>query len=103
MVPTQLKMIKLASSLPQKDINIAVKFIESRDFDSLLELVDSDIKKYSKYEEEGLLTKSINMSDMELLKSEVEHYLYLINGSDAYSDFDPDFDIEDDDYDDEEY
>lgn len=103
MVPTQLKMIKLASSLPQKDINIAVKFIESRDFDSLLELVDSDIKKYSKYEEEELLTKGINMSDMELLKSEVEHYLYLINGSDTYSDLDPNFDTEDDNYDDDEY
>lgn len=33
------------SCLPQKDIKYATKFIDNRDFDSLLELIDSDIKK----------------------------------------------------------
>lgn len=34
---------RLAKSLPKRDIKIAEKYITSREFDKLLEIVDSDI------------------------------------------------------------
>lgn len=36
---------KLISLLPEKDINLGYKFLDSRDFSSLKELVDSAIFK----------------------------------------------------------
>lgn len=59
-------MFLLVENLPKKDRELANKFLESRDFNSLLELVQSDIKKYFRNKkkeqpEEELLNLEIDM------------------------------------------
>lgn len=70
---------RLTQYLPKDDIALAHTFIDSRDFESLQELVDSDIVKTkrnisssSNPKEEYL---SLDVDEMEKLKTEVDGYL----------------------------
>lgn len=76
------KMKNLIGCLPKKDIAYANKFIEKRDFQSLLELVDSDIIKEENrqtkiIEDTGELDMTIEsiISDMCVLRSSVKSYV----------------------------
>lgn len=69
---------KLISLLPEKDINLGYKFLDSRDFSSLKELVDSAILKVKK----NMTSKhprpeyaKIDLEGLHILKSEVDVYL----------------------------
>ena len=75
-------MKNLIGCLPKKDIAYANKFIEKRDFQSLLELVDSDIVKKENQqakiiEDTGELDMTIEsiISDMCVLRSSVKSYV----------------------------
>lgn len=82
-----LKRIKrLARSLPESDIKFASKYIETRQFDKLLEIVESDIYLVSQNELlEHPKEKFINIDTKKLmeLKSAIEDYMsYLVPDSD---------------------
>lgn len=57
------------SCLPNKDIKLAQKFIYSRDFDSLLEIIDSDIYKAEQEE--------LNIEPLYELRAIVDKYNQL--------------------------
>lgn len=69
---------KLISLLPEKDINLGYKFLDSRDFSSLKELVDSAILKVKKNvtsEHPRPEYAKIDLEGLYILKSEVDVYL----------------------------
>ena len=59
------RMKKLLPCLPKKDITLAEKFINERDFESLREIVSSDIYKIAK-------KRRFDTSNLDLLKQESE-------------------------------
>lgn len=72
------KIKKLMKFLPLKDIELGNKFLYSRNFDSLKELVDSAIIRVKK--QQALLTikddyKDINVDNIRYLKAEVDSYV----------------------------
>lgn len=82
-----LKRIKrLVKYLPESDIKYANKYIEARQFDRLLEIVESDIYLVSQNESlEHPKEKFINVSVKELmdLKDAIEEYIsYLVLDND---------------------
>lgn len=83
---TPVQTIKeLVQYLPEKDIKFANKFIDKRDFESLSDLVKSDIYKIERdinsipeeFEDERLVKQKV-LSQLENLKSEVDSYLMLL-------------------------
>lgn len=72
------RMRNLTKCLPKNDIALAQRFIDSRDFESLQELVDSAIIKVRKSlrgdnpKEEYL---SLDMDELTKLKAEVDCYV----------------------------
>lgn len=83
---TPVQTIKeLVHYLPEKDIKFANKFIDKRDFESLSDLVKSDIYKIERdinsipeeFEDERLAKQKV-LSQLENLKSEVDSYLMLL-------------------------
>lgn len=75
------KMLELVPSLPEKDQKYALKFINNRDFESLSELVASDIvivsrkfKKASELTEEELAALNEQMANMDLFQLTVDEY-----------------------------
>lgn len=75
------KMKELVSNLPAKDISLAEKFIQARDFESLKELVDSAIIKIKKSQDIQVTEEQyddINLTPLYELKSEVDSYLLLL-------------------------
>lgn len=77
-------MRKLLNSLPKSDITLGEQFIQSRDFESLKDLVDSAIYKVRKYkarkdEEGGVSPKQeyldVDLTELSNLKAEVDVYL----------------------------
>lgn len=68
------KMNKLIPSLPPKDIVLASKFINNRQFEDLLFLVESDIYKF-KSEIEDDEIEDPKLTDMRILRNEVMNYL----------------------------
>lgn len=82
-----LKRIKrLVKYLPEHDIKYANKYIESRQFDKLLEIVESDIYLVSQNE---LLTHpkeeytNISIKELMDLKDAIEEYMsYLVLDND---------------------
>lgn len=75
---------KLLNSLPKSDITLGEQFIQSRDFESLKDLVDSAIYKVRKHkaikdEEGGVPPKQeyldVDLTELSNLKAEVDVYL----------------------------
>ena len=80
----------LIKSLPSSDIELGYKFLKDRDFESLLELVDSAIIKVKKDKTDKY--KDINIDNLYKLKSETDDYYSRIE-TDFYTDIN---DFEDD-------
>ena len=75
------RMKKLISFLPQKDIKLAEKFINTRDFESLQELVDSaryKVKKSQSSEQPKEEYTNIDLEKLSELKGEVDTYILSI-------------------------
>lgn len=73
---------KLIVFLPTKDIKIAEKFINIRDFESLQELVDSaryKVKKSRAIENSKSEYDSIDLDKLTDLKVEVDAYVLTLN------------------------
>ena len=78
------RMMNLTKCLPKGDIVLAQRFIDSRGFESLQELVDSAIYKVRKHkarkdEEGGVPPKQeyldVDLTELSNLKAEVDVYL----------------------------
>lgn len=70
---TQIERIKsLITSLPNKDRGFAEMFLKQRNFESLWELVISDIYKVRKHPESY---PESDLSDMNVLKAELMSYM----------------------------
>lgn len=78
------RMRKLLNNLPKSDQPLGEQFIQSRDFESLKDLVDSAIYKVRKHkakkdEEDGVLLKQeyldVDLTELSNLKAEVDVYL----------------------------
>lgn len=76
------RMKKLINYLPNKDIELGLKFIENRDFESLQELVNSARYKIKKNlssanpKEEYI---KIDLGKLDDLKAEVDSYAMVLN------------------------
>ena len=74
-------MRKLLNSLPKSDITLGEQFIQSRDFESLKDLVDSAIYKVRKHKARkgGVPPKQeyldVDLTELSNLKAEVDVYL----------------------------
>lgn len=72
------RMRKLLSSLPKSDITLGEQFIQSRDFESLKDLVDSAIykvRKNIKSENPKQEYLDVDLTELSNLKAEVDVYL----------------------------
>lgn len=73
---TPVQRIKqLLFCVPEKDIPYANKFIKERDFESLRDLVKSDIRIFLKKKDESLEEQ---IDNLRLLKTEIDAYLLLL-------------------------
>lgn len=90
MNPSIQKIQALLSHLPQKDVNLAGKLLSERKFESLLEIIDSDIylvrrnqlKETPKEEYEN-----ISLEKLLQLRSELSEYMsYLVLPEDELDD-----------------
>ena len=85
-------MRKLLNSLPKSDITLGEQFIQSRDFESLKDLVDSAIYKTRKNirsenpKEEYL---EVDLTELSNLKAEVDVYLTQLEVPTKWDDEDP--------------
>ena len=69
---------KLLDSLPESDVNLGEQFIQSRDFESLKDLVDSAIfktRKNIKSENPKQEYLEVDLTELSNLKAEVDVYL----------------------------
>jgi hypothetical protein len=72
------RMRKLLNSLPKSDITLGEQFIQSRDFESLKDLVDSAIfktRKNIKSENPKQEYLDVDLTELSNLKAEVDVYL----------------------------
>lgn len=72
------RMRKLLGSLPKSDITLGEQFIQSRDFESLKDLVDSAIykvRKNIKSENPKQEYLDVDLTELSNLKAEVDVYL----------------------------
>lgn len=70
-------------NLPSKDVNIAIAYLNDRDFNSLYELVDSALFKVEKYKSEhpdGNKYDNIDTEGLSDLKITLIDYIRLIEG-----------------------
>lgn len=82
---TQLEKIKsLIQYLPKKDIPIANKLIENREYESLLDLVVSDMERIEKYKESNDYD-DVDLGQLNALRYEVSYYLDLLYPDDVRS------------------
>lgn len=73
---TPVQRIKqLLSCVPERDVSYANKFIKERDFESLRDLVKSDIQILLKKKDESLEEQ---IDNLRLLKTEIDSYLLLL-------------------------
>lgn len=80
------KIRRLSKSLPEDDIKFAEKYIESREFDKLLEIVESDIymvqqNKLVEHPKEKFA--NINLEELLGLKSAVDEYMSFLEIPDS--------------------
>lgn len=72
------RMRKLLNSLPKSDITLGEQFIQSKDFESLKDLVDSAIfktRKNIKSENPKQEYLDVDLTELSNLKAEVDVYL----------------------------
>ena len=72
------RMRKLLNSLPKSDVPLGEQFIQSRDFESLKDLVDSAIfktRKNIKSENPKQEYLEVDLTELSNLKAEVDVYL----------------------------
>lgn len=82
---------RLSKSLPTKDSELAVKFIESREFDKLLEIVESDIylvQKNETLEHPKEKFANIDLEELLELRSAIEEYISFLEVPDNSDDDD---------------
>ena len=76
--------------LPQKDVNLAGKLLSERKFESLLEIIDSDIylvRRHQLSETPKDEYKNINLEKLLQLRSELSEYMsYLVFPEDESDD-----------------
>ena len=93
------RMRKLLSSLPKSDQSLGEQFIQSRDFESLKDLVDSAIyktRKNIKSENPKQEYLEVDLTELSNLKAEVDVYLTQLEvPTNDWDDEDP---VEDYDY-----
>lgn len=82
MEPLLNKIKRLSKNIPKDDIKYADRFINNREFDKLLEIIESDI--YLVQKNETLETANNRFLDIDLdklmeLKLAVEEYLSFLN------------------------
>ena len=73
---------KFINYLPSKDVQIGFKFLEIRDFENLKDLVDSAIirtKKNLRSEFPKQEYINVDLEYLNILKSEVDIYLFQLN------------------------
>ena len=80
------KIRRLSKSLPEGDIKFAEKYIASREFDKLLEIVESDIymvqqNKLVEHPKEKFA--NINLEELLGLKSAVDEYMSFLEIPDS--------------------
>lgn len=94
------RMKNLVNYLPNKDIALGKKFIESRDFESLQELVDSaryKIKKNLTSNNPKEEYTKIDLGKLDDLKAEVDSYAMVLNLPDeeeSYEEYEDDWEEE---------
>lgn len=72
----------LMSALPEKDYNLGIKLLDSRDFESLQSIINSNIYKIKKKydsDEESQLECTAALSPLEDLKMEVDDYAFNLD------------------------
>lgn len=87
----------LLSFLPKKDINLGLKYVKNRDFESLQLLVNSAIIKVEKNlakEDPREDYLELDVEKMKDLKLEVDEYCSLLSIPSPTEDYEDDFDEE---------
>jgi hypothetical protein len=74
-----------ANNLPERDIKLAKKFLEQRDFERLLELVNSDVELTRKYQNSENPGKYADIDLDVLLEFQFELFNYYKNIVDDYT------------------
>ena len=75
------KIRRLSKSLPERDIKFAEKYIESREFDKLLEIVESDIymvQQNKSLEHPKEKFANINLEELLRLRVAVDEYMSFL-------------------------
>lgn len=81
------RMKMLVKTLPEKDRKLANKFIDTRQFESLYELVNSAIYKSRKAHKEQLEdVEYLDVAEMSVLQSEVINYIDRMGYNDYLED-----------------
>lgn len=82
---TPVKRIEeLICFLPSKDVPFAEKFISTRDFESLKDLVHSAVKRVERNLKSSNIKEeysSVDLKSLNKLKAEVDSYLYILGYS----------------------
>lgn len=82
-------MEELVPILPEKDVKIVKKYLEKRDFQSVLEIVESDIYKANKAKSDKLEeTPDDYISALTELKGELLTYMSYLDIPDNSDDYD---------------
>lgn len=85
------KIRRLSKSLPEGDIKFAEKYIASREFDKLLEIVESDIylvQKNESLEHPKEKFANINLEELYDLKEAIDEYMSFLEVPDNSDDDD---------------
>lgn len=85
------KIKELICSLPKKDIPIAEDFLNNRKFNSLMELIDSDIyliRRDQRKEDPKEEYIDIDLNNIILLKGELTQYMSYLFPEDLVNDLD---------------
>lgn len=85
------KIRRLSKSLPEGDIKFAEKYIASREFDKLLEIVESDIylvQKNELLEHPKEKFANINLEELYDLKEAIDEYMSFLEVPDNSDDDD---------------
>lgn len=80
------KIRRLSKSLPESDIKFAGKYIESREFDKLLEIVESDIYMVQQnrlVEHPKEKFANINLEELLRLRDAVDEYMSFLEIPDS--------------------
>lgn len=93
------RMRKLLNSLPKSDITLGEQFIQSRDFETLKDLVDSAIykvRKNIKSENPKQEYLDVDLTELSNLKAEVDVYLTQLEvpSNEWKGDLEDDYDYE---------